>query len=116
MALEPASPDPSWQADDTNAPTLEFDFSCKGGDTEAFVEFLPTFRLYPGIKLRVAVSVDNGNPIQVEVPGSSGRENENGTVRSAAVQDNSVCADSFAQSCCRQPHVQNSSHRSRRGG
>jgi hypothetical protein len=92
MALEPASPDSSWHDDDTNAPALEFDFSCQSGDAAAFVEFLPTFRLYPGLKLRVAVSVDNRAPIQIEVPGSSGKENENGPVRSAAVQDNSVSA------------------------
>ncbi|HEY1788758.1 MAG TPA: glycosyl hydrolase 115 family protein [Verrucomicrobiae bacterium] len=90
MALEPASLDSSWQGSDTNAPSLEFDFSCQGGDAEAYVEFLPTFRIYPGIKLRVAVSVDDGAPILVEVPGSNGKENENGPIRSAAVQDNYV--------------------------
>ena len=88
MALEPAGLDASWNENDTNAPTLEFAFRCKGGDAEAFVEFLPTFRLYPGMKLRVAVSVDGGAPTLVEVPGSSGAENENGDIRSFAVQNN----------------------------
>jgi hypothetical protein len=88
MALQPASLDSSWQADGTNAPALEYDFKTTAGDFKAFVDFLPTFRLYPGMKLCVAVSVDRQPPIIVEVPGSSGAENENGTVRSLAVQDN----------------------------
>ena len=88
MALEPASLDPSWKEDDTNAPALGFNFNCKGGDAEAFVDFLPTFRIYPGMKLRVAVSVDNQTATLVEVPGSSGAENENGAIRSDGVQNN----------------------------
>ena len=88
MALKPASRDSSWSENDTNAPTLEFDFTSKGGGAEAFVDFLPTFRLYPGMKLRVAVSMDESAPMLVEVPGSSGAENENGAIRSSAVQDN----------------------------
>jgi hypothetical protein len=88
VALEPSSLDSSWNETDTNAPTLEFDFTCQGGDAEALVDFLPTFRLYSGMKLRVAVSVDDHAPRLVEVPGSSGAENENGPIRSSAVQNN----------------------------
>ena len=88
MTLESAGLEASWNANDTNAPTLEFDFTTKEGDAEAFVDFLPTFRLYPGMQLRVAVNLDNGEPILVEVPGSSGNENENGAIRSAGVQNN----------------------------
>jgi hypothetical protein len=88
MALEPAGLDASWNENDTNAPTLEFAFNCIGGDAVAFAEFLPTFRLYPGMKLRVAVSVDGGATTLVEVPGSSGAENEYGAIRSLAVQNN----------------------------
>jgi hypothetical protein len=88
MALNPASLDASWNEKDANAPTLEFDFNCKGGAADAFIDFLPTFRPYPGMKLRVAVSVDDDASTLVEVPGSSGAENENGAIRSRAVQDN----------------------------
>ena len=91
MALEPATLSSSWGEDDTNAPTLEYDFTCTGGDAEALVDFLPTFRIYPGLKLRVAVTVDDHLPMLVEVPGSSGAESENGAVRSTAVQNN--CTD-----------------------
>jgi hypothetical protein len=38
------------------------------------------------------VSVDGDAPAIIEVPGSSGSENENGQVRSMAVQDNYVRA------------------------
>jgi hypothetical protein len=44
------------------------------------------------MKLRVTVGVDDQPPIVVEVPGSSGREDERGTVRSDGVQNNSVRA------------------------
>ena len=92
MALLPVNLDASWEIGDTNAPALEYDFTSKGGDAAAFVDFLPTFRIYPGLKLRVAVGVDGGVPIAVEVPGSSGAENENGRVRSDGVQNNYVRA------------------------
>ena len=92
MALEPASLVSSWNENDTNAPALEFDFTGQGGDAETLINFLPTFRIYPGMKLRVAVSVDDRAPTLVEVPGSSGAENENGAVRSSAVQNNEVKA------------------------
>lgn len=92
MALQPANLAASWPEDDAAAPALEFDFDGKTGDAEAWVDFLPTFRLCPGMKLRVAVSVDGAAPAMIEVPGSSGAENENGRVRSEAVQDNYVRA------------------------
>lgn len=88
MALEPAGLDSSWKEDDTRAPTLEFNFRSKEGDAGAFVKFLPTFRLYPGMKLRVAITVDDSAARVLEVPGSSGAENENGAVRSDGVQNN----------------------------
>ncbi len=92
MALLPASSEISWKEDDKNAPVLEYDFQAKGGDGEALIDFLPTFRIYSGMKLRVAASMDDGVPTIIEVPGSSGSENENGPVRSFAVQNNYVRA------------------------
>ena len=90
VALQPASLAASWKEDDTNAPALAYHFASPGGDAAAFVDFLPAFRIYPGMKLRVNVSVDHQPPMIIEVPGSSGAENENGTVRSTAVQNNYV--------------------------
>jgi Gylcosyl hydrolase family 115 C-terminal domain len=88
MLLTPQSSTNQWQPGDAKVPALEYEFKSPGGDAEAFVDFLPTFRIYPGTKLRVAISVDGQAPKVLEVPGSSGTENENGPVRSAAVQDN----------------------------
>jgi Glycosyl hydrolase family 115/Gylcosyl hydrolase family 115 C-terminal domain len=88
MALQPASLETGWEPGDENAPALEFDFTARAGDAEAFVDFLPTFRLCPGMKLRVSVNVDNQPPMLLEVPGSSGAESETGAVRRFAVQDN----------------------------
>jgi hypothetical protein len=92
VTLQPVELASSWKEDDIHAPALEFDFKCKAGDAEAWVDFLPVFRLYPGMKLRVALSVDGGAATAIEVPGSSGAENENGQVRSQGVQDNYVRA------------------------
>jgi hypothetical protein len=92
VVLEPTVWGRSWDVsgplDGKTAPTLEYDFDSNGGDAAAYLDFLPTFRIYPGMKLRVAVSVDDGAPTVVEVPGSSGAENETGTIRSDAVQNN----------------------------
>ena len=70
VALLPVELTAAWKENDSNAPSLEYDFGSEGGDGEAAIDFLPTFRLYPGMKLRVAVSVDKGEPAIVEVPGS----------------------------------------------
>lgn len=88
VALPPANLENSWKINDKNPPTLLYDFQSKAGDAEAFIDFLPTFRICPGMKLRVTVSVDDQAPVLVEVPGSSGAENETGTARSFAVQNN----------------------------
>jgi hypothetical protein len=53
---------------------------------------MPTFRIYPGRKLRVGVIVDGGEPIVVDVPGSNGQEDESGAIRREGVQDNAVRA------------------------
>jgi hypothetical protein len=90
--LLPASLAAAWPKTDATAPTLEFDFRSQAGDAEVWLDFLPTFRLVPGVKLRVAVAVDDREPSIVEVPGSGGDENEYGRNRSQAVQDNYVRA------------------------
>jgi len=92
VALLPVNSKAAWNENDPSAPTLYYDFNSKAGDAEGWIDFLPTFRLYPGMKLRVAVAVDGGGTTVVEVPGSSGAENENGKIRSEAVQDNYVRA------------------------
>jgi hypothetical protein len=92
LALKPAGIDSAWTESDKNAPTLEYDFQPRGSDTEAIIEFLPTFRICPGMKLRVAVSVDNRPFVPVEVPGSSGEEDEKGKLRAEAIQSNCIQA------------------------
>jgi hypothetical protein len=53
---------------------------------------MPTFRIHPGMQLRVGVSVDGAAPVVVEVPGSSGQEDESGAIRQEGVQNNAVRA------------------------
>lgn len=85
MTVEPATPH------DTQAPALEYDFQrAAAGDAEISVSFLPTFRLFPGMKLRVAVALDGDPAREFEVPGSDGTENEQGPIRRDAVRDNRV--------------------------
>ena len=88
LALHLATPDNP----DVTATTasVEYDFTTTGRPDDVFITFLPTFRIYPGTKLRVAIDIDNGVPALCEIPGSSGDEDERGPVRSNAVQDNSV--------------------------
>ncbi len=94
LALKPANIEYSWQQGDKYAPTLEFDFvTTDSADSNLLIDFLPTFRICPGMKLRVAVSIDDQPSILVEVPGSSGAENEYGRIRYNAVQSNCTQAD-----------------------
>jgi len=92
MALEPASLSSSWKEGDPNAPTLEFDFQGSSAAGDVLIDFLPTFRIYPGLQLRVAVTVDNQVPVLVEIPGSNGKEDERGPNRRDGIQNNYVRA------------------------
>jgi hypothetical protein len=94
VALKPAGLGSSWDANDDKAPSLEFQFASDGAGIarELLVDFMPTFRIYPGRKLRVSVVVDEQAPMVVEVPGSGGQEDESGAVRQNGVQDNLVRA------------------------
>jgi hypothetical protein len=94
VALKPAGLDASWSATDDKAPSLDFRFDAgaQGAAGELLIDFMPTFRIYPGRKLRVSVIVDGGEPIAVDVPGSSGQEDESGAIRKEGVQDNAVRA------------------------
>jgi hypothetical protein len=88
VALLPTTLETAFDPDAVDAPSMEFDFDTKAGDAEALVDFLPTFRLVPGMKLRVSVRVVGGTAQAMEVPGSDGSQDERGTARANAVQDN----------------------------
>ena len=89
LALKPVDINYSWTAEDNKAPSLEYDFQGTSQDINTLlIDFLPTFRIYPGMKLRIAVSIDGQPSTIVEVPGSSGSENESGKIRVNAVQNN----------------------------
>jgi len=104
VALLPVSlPLPSGA--DNARPTLTFSFVAPGGPADALLDFLPTIRLYPGMKLRVAVAIDHQPSTLVEVPGSGGNEDEGGYVRSNAVQDNSTLARVPLPSLAAGPHT-----------
>jgi hypothetical protein len=90
MALLPVNAQSSWEKDLRAAPYLEYDFEAKAGDADACIDFLPTMRIYPGMKLRAAISIDGKEPELHEIPGASGAEDEYGRVRNAAVQNNYV--------------------------
>ena len=93
MMLTSADANSHPAAADPSATTLQFAFETGGrSDAEAVLEFLPTFRTYPGTQLRVAVGVDDSEPLLVEVPGSDGKEDENGANRKDGVQNNYVRA------------------------
>jgi hypothetical protein len=90
MTLLPASLNPAWGDRTDQAPYLDYAFTGAGGQANAYVDFLPSFRIHPGMKLFVAISIDGQPPRRYEVPGSGGSEDENGTIRRDAVQTNYV--------------------------
>lgn len=92
MALKPVALSSAWDSTDSSAPTLEYNFKSNGKEDVVRIDFLPTFRIYPGMQLRVAVGVDNKLIQTVEVPGSNGREDENGPNRNQGIRNNYVRA------------------------
>jgi len=90
MAVLPASLQSSWRDHPADAPFLDYGFTTTGIATDAYVDFLPSFRIYPGMKLAISISIDGAPSTMYEVPGSSGSEDENGNIRRNAVQDNYV--------------------------
>lgn len=92
MALKPVILSSKWDSTDASAPALEYNFKSSGKECNVMIDFLPTFRIYPGMQLRVAVGVD-GKLIQtVEIPGSNGKEDENGPNRNQGIRNNYVRA------------------------
>ena len=57
------------------------------------LQFLPDFALWPGLKLGVKVSFDDGEAKYVEVPRSDSNIGEKDSVRAVAVQDNFIRVD-----------------------
>lgn len=86
MALLPVKPGVGKGAE------ISFDLEAKEEETSLVLQFLPDMRLFPGEKLRVEVSVNGGERFVMEVPGSNGREDENGWTRRYAVQDGFIRA------------------------
>lgn len=92
VALEPAGLDAAWAVGDTSAPTMQYTFTTDGRGGRAIFYFMPTFRIYPGMLLRVTVGVDDDTITTLEVPGSSGKEDENGPNRNEGIRNNCVSA------------------------
>lgn len=92
MALEPVDLASTWDSTNSSAPTLECNFKSNGAANKVMIDFLPTFRIYSGMQLRVAVGVDNKFVRTVEVPGSNGKEDENGPNRNQGIRNNYVRA------------------------
>ena len=92
VALEPAGLDAAWADGDKSAPAMEYTFTADGRGGKVILYFLPTFRIYPGMLLRVTVGVDGNTITTLEVPGSSGKEDENGQNRNEAIRNNCVRA------------------------
>ena len=61
--------------------------------TNLVLQFLPDFALWPGLKLGVKVSFDDGEAKYVEVPRSDSNIGEKDSVRAVAVQDNFIRVD-----------------------
>ena len=74
--------------------TLEFDLATKGVMGEKLlVRFLPDYRLWPGMKLRVKVAVNGAEESEIEVPASSGKYDESSPERRDMVLNNEAIAE-----------------------
>ena len=92
MALKPVRLGTKWDSTISSAPTLDYNFKSDGKESSLAIEFLPTFRIYPGMQLRVAIGIDDKFLRTVEVPGSNGKEDENGPNRNQGIRNNYVRA------------------------
>ena len=92
MALTPVNLNLLWKPGDVKAPTLNYNFKTDGNSAKVRIDFMPTFRIYPGMQLRVAILVDNKFISTTEVPGSNGKEDENGPNRNQGIRNNYVRA------------------------
>lgn len=92
LVLTPATLQSSWALTDDHSPALEYNFQARGSSDQILIDFLPAFRIHPGMKLRVTVSIDNEPYKTLEVSGSDGREDEWGPNRKMGVQNNYVQA------------------------
>ena len=92
MVLKPVNVTSVWEPGNASAPTLHYNFKADGKAMKVMIDFMPTFRIYPGMQLRVAVSVDGKFLTTVEVPGSNGKEDENGANRNQGIRNNYVRA------------------------
>ena len=71
---------------------INLQLSEDAGGNKLILQFLPDFALWPGMALRVAVSFDGAEPVEVAVPKSDSNIGEKDPVRNAAVQDNFIRA------------------------
>ncbi|MGE5520848.1 MAG: glycosyl hydrolase 115 family protein [Candidatus Dadabacteria bacterium] len=92
LVLTSATLESSWKQEDKSAPTLEYEFQTMTNGGDLLIDFLPTFRIYTGMQLRVVVNVDDQPSTIVEVPGSNGKEDENGPNRNQGIRNNYVRA------------------------
>lgn len=95
MALWPAVPASQWNPETqlSSAPrmgySLEMPAACSDG--EVILHVLPTYELYPGMQLRIAMRWNNLPPQVVEVPfASSETRVANNPIRSAGALDNHI--------------------------
>ena len=88
LVLKPATLSSSWSLGDYSAPSLNYKFKTNGNEEDVLIDFLPTFRICYGYKLRVAFRVDNLPAECIEIPGSNGIEDEIGKIRSKNIVNN----------------------------
>jgi len=92
MVLEPSTLTSSWQTGDLSAPGLQYSINIEDSNRSVYIDFLPTFRVYPGMQLRISASLDGKTNRVIEVPGSNGKEDENGPSRNKGIRNNYVRA------------------------
>jgi len=95
MALWPAIPANQWNPENqlATAPWMQYqlDVPTACADGEIVLQVLPTYELYPGMKLRIAISWNDNTPQILAVPFASSETRVVGNaIRSAGVLDNHI--------------------------
>ncbi|MGC8541096.1 MAG: glycosyl hydrolase 115 family protein [Phycisphaerae bacterium] len=95
MALWPALPTNQWNPETqlAEAPRMEYHLTVPTpcADGEVILQVLPTYELYPGMQLRIAISWNDHSPQILAVPFASNETRVVGNaIRSAGVLDNHI--------------------------
>lgn len=88
VALVPMTIEASFQPDDNTAPAMDFEFNSDGKDFTAIIDCVPTYALYPSIKCRITVLLNDEFVNTFNLPASESSNEGSYGNRGVIVDDN----------------------------